>query len=190
MRTDDVAMEETGMNAAGTNDTGTQEWTRIGSPIGELLLTRSERGLTGVYMGRHIDPGTDPGVDGGWERDDAAFADVRRQLDAYFAGELREFDLELSPVGTPFQLSVWAALRTIPYGQTRSYGAIAAQIGSPKGARAVGLANGRNPVSIVVPCHRVIGSSGTLTGYAGGLERKRYLLDLERDRLSGAAQLR
>lgn len=172
-----------------TGASRTQQWSPMDSPIGQLLLTRAEEGLTGLYLDRHIDPDTDPTTDAGWERADAAFGDVRGQLAAYFAGDLREFDVALSPVGTRFQLSVWEALRTIPYGLTRSYGAVAAQIGNPGGARAVGLANGRNPISVIVPCHRVVGSSGTLTGYAGGLERKRYLLDLERDRLSGAARL-
>lgn len=117
----------------------------------------------------------------------SAFRDVADQLAAYFAGELTEFDLALDPSGTPFQLTVWAALRTIPYGQTRSYADIARQIGSPTASRAVGLANGRNPISIIVPCHRVIGANGSLTGYGGGIERKRALLDLESPLLFGAA---
>ena len=102
------------------------------------------------------------------------------QLEAYFAGERREFDLELEPVGTNFQRRVWEALLTIPYGETRSYGQIAEQIGSPGASRAVGLANGHNPIGIIVPCHRVIGANGSLTGYGGGLDRKRALLELER----------
>lgn len=167
----------------------TQLWSELDSPIGPLLLTGDGQSLTGVYMNRHLDPRVEPAMDDGWERDDTAFTAARAQLAAYFSGDLLEFDLPLRPVGTPFQLSVWAALRTIPYGETRSYGAVATQIGNPPAARAVGLANGRNPISVIVPCHRVVGSSGTLTGYAGGLERKRYLLDLERDRVSGAAQL-
>jgi methylated-DNA-[protein]-cysteine S-methyltransferase len=104
---------------------------------------------------------------------------VRDQLDAYFAGERRDFDLQLAPEGTPFRQEVWSALRDIPYGETRSYGQLAAQIGRPGAARAVGLANGRNPIAIVVPCHRVIGSNRSLTGYAAGVERKRQLLELE-----------
>lgn len=145
------------------------------SPIGELLLTRNETGLTGLFMisGRHAPPSVD-GV-----RDPAAFRDASAQLAAYFAAELTEFDLPLAPTGSPFQLEVWAALRTIPYGETRSYLDIARQIGRPSGPRAVGLANGRNPISIIVPCHRVIGANGSLTGYGGGLENKRTLLDLE-----------
>lgn len=107
------------------------------------------------------------------------FADVRDQLDQYFAGERREFDIQLDLVGNSFELSVWDALLRIPYGETPSYGEIARRIGAPSGARAVGLANGRNPVAIIVPCHRVIGADGSLTGYGGGLERKRFLLDFE-----------
>jgi methylated-DNA-[protein]-cysteine S-methyltransferase len=121
----------------------------------------------------HIGPGAD------WVEDAARFEEARRQLDEYFAGHRAEFDLPLSPRGTAFQREVWAALQTIPYGEVRSYGQIAAQIGRPGASRAVGLANGRNPISVIVPCHRVIGASGALTGYGGGLPRKRLLLDLE-----------
>ncbi|MBO0838982.1 MAG: methylated-DNA--[protein]-cysteine S-methyltransferase, partial [Actinobacteria bacterium] len=101
------------------------------------------------------------------------------QLDAYFAGELTEFSLPLAPAGTQFQRQVWAALQQIPYGQTWSYGQLAEKIGNPAAVRAVGLANGRNPIAVVIPCHRVIGADGSLTGYGGGLDRKRFLLDLE-----------
>ena len=114
--------------------------------------------------------------------DDAAFPDAVEQLESYFAGELFDFDLELDLVGTTFQRAVWQALLTIPYGETRSYGEIAAQIGSPTASRAVGLANGHNPIGIIVPCHRVIGANGSLTGYGGGLDRKRALLALEKMR--------
>jgi methylated-DNA-[protein]-cysteine S-methyltransferase len=124
-----------------------------------------------------------------WRRDDSAFTEACGQLDEYFAGERTEFDLPLNPAGTPFQRRVWDALKTIPYGEIRSYGEIAEQIGRPGAARAVGLANGRNPISIVVPCHRVIGASGALTGYGGGLERKQYLLDLETRVSTGQATL-
>jgi methylated-DNA-[protein]-cysteine S-methyltransferase len=150
--------------------------TTVASPIGELLLLRDDRGLTGLFMdaGRHAPPSLE-----GSRGDPAAFSDVAAQLAAYFAGELTAFDLPLAPSGSPFQLEVWAALRTIPYGETRSYVDIARQIGKPSGSRAVGLANGRNPISIIVPCHRVIGANGSLTGYGGGLDRKRTLLDLE-----------
>jgi methylated-DNA-[protein]-cysteine S-methyltransferase len=117
-----------------------------------------------------------------WQADDDAFRDVVEQVEAYFAGERTKFDVELDMVGTAFQRRVWAALLTIPYGETRSYGEIARQIGSPGAFRAVGLANGHNPIGIIVPCHRVIGSNGSLTGYGGGLDRKRPLLELEKKR--------
>jgi methylated-DNA-[protein]-cysteine S-methyltransferase len=110
---------------------------------------------------------------------DKILDETRRQLDKYFAGKLRAFDLPLAPQGTEFQKRVWQALLTIPYGATRSYGQQAAAIGQPNASRAVGLANGRNPISIIVPCHRVIGSNGSLTGYGGGMDRKKFLLDLE-----------
>ena len=153
----------------------TAAWDIVPSPVGDLLLTASGAGLTGLYLpGQRTAPATPPGT-----RDPRPFAAVREQLSAYFAGELRTFDLPLAPVGTAFQLRVWAALRAIPYATTASYGALAATIGAPGAARAVGLANGRNPISIVVPCHRVVGSGGALTGYAGGLAAKRHLLDLE-----------
>jgi methylated-DNA-[protein]-cysteine S-methyltransferase len=112
-------------------------------------------------------------------RDARPFAEARWQLAQYFAGERTAFDLRLAPAGTPFQREVWDALLAIPYGQTVSYGELAHRIGRPAASRAVGLANGRNPISIVVPCHRVIGSSGSLTGYGGGIDRKRFLLALE-----------
>ncbi len=165
----------------------TTRWTSVDSPIGPLLLTASDRGLTGVYMEVHRHGPGGPRL--GWERDDAAFATAHRQLDEYFAGERTSFDLPLDPVGTPFQLVVWEVLRTIPYGEVRSYGEIAVQIGRPGAARAVGLANGRNPISIIVPCHRVIGASGALTGYGGGLERKQHLLQLEAQVASGQLTL-
>ena len=162
-------------------------WTSMPSPIGPLLLTADDGGLTGVFMEVHAHgSGT---VQPGWRHDDAVFAEPRRQLEEYFAGERTDFDLPLNPVGTPFQRVVWDALRTIPYGEIRSYGEIAVQIGRPGAARAVGWANGRNPISVIVPCHRVIGASGALTGYGGGLERKRHLLDLEARVLSGQATL-
>jgi methylated-DNA-[protein]-cysteine S-methyltransferase len=116
-------------------------------------------------------------------RDDEAFAAAREQLAAYFAGERTDFDLPVTATGTPFQHEVWQALTEIPYGTTWSYGELARHIGKPAAVRAVGLANGRNHVSIVVPCHRVVGANGSLTGYGGGIERKRFLLDLERGAL-------
>jgi methylated-DNA-[protein]-cysteine S-methyltransferase len=147
------------------------------SPIGELTLTTDGDAVTGVYMHRQKHG---PQRDRGWKRDDAMLDTVREQLQAYFDGKLKDFDLSLAPQGTQFQQRVWRALRDIPYGETISYGELARRIGQPNASRAVGLANGRNPISIVVPCHRVIGADGTLTGYGGGLERKRWLLAHER----------
>lgn len=146
------------------------------SPIGELLLTGDGTSLTRIYMqkqkyGSEVKPG--------WQQDESLFREARRQLEAYFAGDLKQFDLPLAPAGTEFQQSVWRALIEIPYGETRSYGDLARHLGSPKLNRAVGMANGRNPISIVIPCHRVIGADGSLTGYGGGVERKRWLLALE-----------
>ncbi len=114
-----------------------------------------------------------------WERQDAAFSEVVDQLDAYFSGDLTHFDLPLRPSGTVFQQQVYGALQAIPYGATTTYGAIARKIGRPRAVRAVGAANGRNPIPIIIPCHRVIGADGSLTGFGGGLEIKKFLLDLE-----------
>ena len=148
------------------------------SPIGELLLIGDGRTLRGLYMPPHRHM-PEPSPDA--RRDDLAHAAVRERLAAYFAGEPEAFaGLVLDPTGTPFQHRVWAALRAIPFGETRSYGELAAALGSPGAARAVGLANGRNPISIVVPCHRVVGADGSLTGYGGGTERKAALLAHER----------
>ena len=145
---------------------------QIPSPIGPLLLDGTEHSLQGLHMS--------PAAPlPGWREAREPFTQAIEQLDQYFAGERTEFDLELDMRGTQFQNDVWNALLTIPYGETRSYGEIARQIGRPDRARAVGAANGSNPVSIIVPCHRVIGSDGSLTGYGGGLPRKRFLLDLE-----------
>jgi len=148
-------------------------YTYIPSPLGDLLALRDEVGLTGLYLptGKHAVTPKDS-----WTRDDGAFDDLRAQLAQYFAGHRREFSLPLHPSGTAFQLRVWEALRDIPYGETASYGATAVAIGTPTASRAVGMANGQNPISIVVPCHRVIGAAGALTGYAGGLEAKQWLL--------------
>jgi len=145
----------------------------LDSPLGALLVVRDDGGLTGLYLpsGRH--PVT---VAPDWIRDDAAFEDVSTQLAEYFAGRRRMFELPLHPSGTAFQQRVWAALLDIPYGETTSYGKTAAAIGTPTAARAVGLANGQNPISIIVPCHRVVGANGSLTGYGGGLDAKRWLL--------------
>lgn len=151
----------------------------VESPVG--LLTLAGLGSTLMHL-RMVEQSHEPDRSGWTQAAPApgAFAGAVEQLDAYFAGTLTEFDVDLDVAGTPFQRRVWTALQTIPYGETRSYGQIADQIGSPGGSRAVGLANGRNPVSIIVPCHRVIGSTGGLTGYGGGLDRKKTLLTLEK----------
>jgi methylated-DNA-[protein]-cysteine S-methyltransferase len=147
------------------------------SPVGPLTVVVVAGAVAGLYMDeqRHRPPQEvlgDPADDPGSESFDEAF----RQLREYFDGQRTEFDLRLRLDGTPFQQRVWAALRAIPYGQTVSYGRLADRLGQPTASRAVGLANGKNPVSIIVPCHRVVGSDGSLTGYGGGIERKRYLL--------------
>ena len=159
-------------------------YTIVESPIGELVLSGDATALTGLHMG--IPAG---GVDRAWRRDPAPFAAATEQLEAYFGGELRAFDLPLAPVGTAFQLEVWQALRAIPYGETRSYGELAATLGKPGASRAVGLANGRNPIAVIVPCHRVIGADGSLTGFGGGLPRKRWLLTHEQETASHRQQL-
>jgi methylated-DNA-[protein]-cysteine S-methyltransferase len=161
------------------------QYRSISSPIGPLALAGHGRVLTNLRMvGQTHEPSrTD------WVRNDRAFPDAVEQLEAYFAGERTDFDLELNLAGSEFQRRVWQALLTIPYGQTRSYGKVADQIGASGAARAVGLANGRNPIAIIVPCHRVIGASGSLTGYGGGLDRKRSLLELERRRQSATLSL-
>lgn len=154
-------------------------YTYLESPIGRLLLTSDGISLTGLYMEPHRHG---PVSTEGWVRDDEAvpFSSAREQLEAYFAGELQEFDIPLAPQGTPFQQRVWNELRNIPFGQTWSYGELARRIGQPTASRAVGLANGKNPISVIVPCHRVIGANGKLVGYGGGLDRKNTLLQLER----------
>ena len=150
--------------------------TVVESPVGPITVVASGGALCGLFMDaqRHRPPDADFG-----RADGAPFASVIEQLGQYFAGQRTSFDLELAPIGSPFRLAVWEALRSIPYGRTASYGEVAGLIGKPGAARAVGLANGANPIAIVVPCHRVIGANGSLTGYGGGLERKRWLLDLE-----------
>jgi methylated-DNA-[protein]-cysteine S-methyltransferase len=151
-------------------------YTNIPSPIGELLLTTDGEAISGLYIQDGL-AAVEP--DAGWRRDDGPFADARAQLGEYFAGERTEFDLPLAPDGTEFQRRVWDELRAIPYGETRSYAELARALGKPGAARAVGSANARNPITVIVPCHRVIGSSGDLAGFSGGVERKRLLLDLE-----------
>jgi methylated-DNA-[protein]-cysteine S-methyltransferase len=162
-------------------------WTVVDSPVDPLLLAAGEDGLSAVWFSPHkgVEQAARTAADG-WRRDDQhpVLVAAREQLGEYFAGTRREFDLPLAPRGTGFQQRVWLRLREIPYGQTRSYGEVAAQLGlDPGAARAVGLANGANPLSIVVPCHRVVGADGSLTGFGGGLARKRHLLDLESDLL-------
>src|SRR5258705_2307187 len=152
-------------------------YTLLPSPIGLLLLVGDDRGLRQIAFaenGRAAPPNPD------WKQDAASLDEPIRQLRAYFAGEIEAFDLALAPDGTPFQQKVWNELCRIPYGQTISYGDLARRIGNPNASRAVGLANGSNPIPIVIPCHRVIGSNGKLTGYGGGLPIKEKLLALER----------
>jgi methylated-DNA-[protein]-cysteine S-methyltransferase len=170
--------------SARTQD-GRRTHTVVNSPVGPLTLVASDGALVGLYMDeqRHRPaPATFGEPDAG--QDDELFADAASQLDEYFDGERTAFDLRLALDGTTFQRRVWAALQDIPYGQTISYGQLADQIGQPSASRAVGLANGKNPVGIIVPCHRVVGADGSLTGYGGGIERKHYLLAHER-RVSG-----
>ena len=146
------------------------------TPVGTLLLAGDGRALTEVHFaneGRRVEP------EPGWQRDATPFREVCRQLDEYFAGARKVFALRLAPSGTPFQLAVLQELQRIPYGETRSYSEVARAIGRPSAQRAVGAANGRNPIPIIIPCHRVIGQSGKLVGFGGGLPVKRYLLDLE-----------
>jgi methylated-DNA-[protein]-cysteine S-methyltransferase len=151
-------------------------YTRIESPVGKLLLAADAQGLRLVSFESSMRATP---VQPDWKENKAPFAEVIWQLQAYFDGELREFDLPLAPEGTEFQLQVWRGLRTIPYGETISYGQLAQRIGNPKAVRAVGLANGCNPIPVIIPCHRVIGSDGSLTGFGGGLSNKKKLLDLE-----------
>lgn len=149
----------------------------LDSPVGPLLLVAGSDGrLTGLHTdGRRHGPEVAPD----WKRDPSPFSAACDQLGEYFAGERTEFDLALDPHGTPFQQSVWSQLLLVPYGETSTYGQIAQRIGRPGAQRAVGHANARNPIGIVVPCHRVVGTGGSLTGYAGGLDRKEFLLGLE-----------
>ncbi|MFJ2115066.1 methylated-DNA--[protein]-cysteine S-methyltransferase [Streptomyces sp. NPDC087850] len=150
--------------------------TVIDSPYGPLTLVATGAALSGLYM---VDQRHRPSEESFGAPDPRPFTETIRQLGAYFDGELTDFDLPLRLHGTAFQRSVWEQLRKIPYGETRSYGELAAALGKPGASRAVGLANGKNPIGIIVPCHRVIGSTGGLTGYGGGLERKQRLLTLE-----------
>jgi len=159
----------------------TFDYASMESPVGVLLIARDESGLRRILFAkgrREVRP------DPGWRENPQALKEAIRQLDAYFAGKLREFTLPLAPEGTPFQLRVWDELLKIPYGTTTSYGLLARRLGEPKASRAVGLANGANPIAIVIPCHRVIGSDGSLTGYGGGLKSKEWLLAHERGQLN------
>ena len=160
----------------------------IDSVVGTLTLVADDGAIVGLYMNlqRHRPDDDELGELETRSREAEPFKTAAVQLDAYFAGRLTRFDLPLAPVGSVFQQRVWAALQEIPYGQTESYGELAERIGSPGGARAVGLANGKNPITIIIPCHRVVGADGSLTGYGGGLDRKKLLLDLE-TRVGGAA---
>jgi methylated-DNA-[protein]-cysteine S-methyltransferase len=154
----------------------------LSTPVGRLLLAGDEEGLRRISFQDGFHP-VRPAE--GWQRAEVPFRDAIAQLEAYFAGKLRQFDLALAPEGTPFQREVWSALITIPYGETVSYGELARRLGRSNAPRAVGAANGRNPIPIIIPCHRVIGADGSLTGFGGGLAIKRRLLDLE----AGAALL-
>ena len=161
----------------------TRHHTVLDSPLGPLTVVVEDAGLCGLYVEQGLAKALERSATLGTLSDPEEvplLQAVAEQLAAYFAGELTDFDLPVAATGTPFQQRVWAALREIPYGETRSYGQVATEIGNPSASRAVGAANGRNPVSIVVPCHRVIGSTGRLTGYAGGLTTKEQLLAHER----------
>jgi methylated-DNA-[protein]-cysteine S-methyltransferase len=150
-----------------------RQYALVSTPIGELALWGDGQTLMGLGF---ADSPRSVRVDPVWPRDDGAFRKVAEQLHAYFTGQLTRFDLRLETGGTPFQRRLWQALQEIPYGQTTTYGDLAVELGVPRAVRAVGAANGRNPVSIVIPCHRVVGSDGKLTGYGGGLSRKQWLL--------------
>jgi O-6-methylguanine DNA methyltransferase len=151
----------------------------VDSPVGRVRLEGRRGALTGLYLAdHHRCPPTAPD----WQEDRGALPEAAAQLEEYFAGTRKEFDVRLELIGTPFQVAVWTALCDVPYGATASYGDIARAIGRPDSVRAVGAANGRNPISIIVPCHRVIGADGSLTGYGWGVERKSWLLEHERDR--------
>ncbi|MFN8062360.1 MAG: methylated-DNA--[protein]-cysteine S-methyltransferase [Vicinamibacterales bacterium] len=153
----------------------------LATPLGPLLVAADDEGLRVVAFPTSKHPHT---IEPTWRHGGRLLDTPMAQLRAYFAGELTRFDLPVAPLGTPFQLTVWQALRAIPYGDTISYGELARRIGNPRASRAVGLANGANPIPIVIPCHRVIGANGTLVGFGGGLDTKARLLSLERRQLS------
>src|SRR5262249_12919994 len=156
-------------------------YTTLDSPVGALFITSNGEAITELFMEKHKGG---PKPIGDWRRDDSLFREAADQLWAYFAGELTEFDLPLATGGAPFQQRVWAELRNIPYGSTISYGELARLIGNPEASRAGGAAHGTNPNSVILPCHRVIGSNGKLTGYGGGIERKKFLLEFEAETLA------
>jgi methylated-DNA-[protein]-cysteine S-methyltransferase len=153
--------------------TGVVSYSYLPTPLGPALVVSAADALIGLYLSDH---GTTPVPGPEWRRDEVPFVTVRAQLDEYFAGRRTTFDLALAPHGTPFQRAVWSALSTIPYATTVGYGTLAAAIGRPSASRAVGAANGANPISIIIPCHRVIGADGSLTGYGWGVEQKAWLL--------------
>lgn len=152
-------------------------YTTISSPLGTITLANNGHALTGLYLEHQRDQ---PAIDGTWVWNPAGFEAVVDQLAEYFAGTRTRFSVALAPVGTAFQRQVWQELLNIPYGETRSYADVAYAINNPRAVRAVGHANGKNPISLIIPCHRVIGRAGSLVGYGGGLDRKRWLLDHER----------
>jgi methylated-DNA-[protein]-cysteine S-methyltransferase len=179
----DTTVHDTTVHDTTVHDTSTERTyaATIGSPVGDLVIVVTDRALRAVLWAD--EDAREPPIDGAVHvspDDHPVLRDTVDQLGEYFDGRRTEFDLPLDPVGTPFQLAVWNVLRTIPYGDTLTYGEQAARLGDPNKARAVGAANGRNPISIVVPCHRVVGSSGKLTGFGGGLDAKAWLLDHER----------
>ncbi len=151
---------------------------RVASPLGTLLLLSDGKALTGLHMegARFMPPSTEE-----WVPDPEPFTEPVRQLAAFWGGELEGFELPLRPRGTPFQLRIWERLREIPFGETITYGELARRVGTPQGARAAGGATGRNPIAVIIPCHRVVGSDGSLTGFGGGMERKKWLLAMERE---------
>ena len=157
------------------------QYRHLDSPIGQLLVAGDDKGLRFLlFVHEHRSGKRDVKPEPEWEPDRGGLKDAVRQLTAYFAGKLRDFDIPVAPAGTPFQRSVWDELQRIPYGETISYGELARRLDNPKAVRAVGLANGSNPISVIIPCHRVIGSNGSLVGYGGGLPIKQALLSLER----------
>ena len=156
-------------------------YSHIASPIGPLLLAADDSGLQQILFPSN---GKAAVPESNWQESSTSLRETVRQIEAYFSGQLETFDIALAPKGTPFQQKVWTELRSIPYGETISYGELARRIGNPNASRAVGLANGSNPIPIIIPCHRVIGSNGKLTGYGGGLPIKEKLLALEKKQLT------